>query len=220
MAHKSARITMTEGPLLGILLRVAVPITLTNLVQSSYDLVNAFWLGRLGQSAIAAVAASGPIFYVLISLGSGLATAGAVLIAQNAGARRHDALDHVAAQTLLMVGAMALGFTIVGLVMGRVLLHAIGVTQVLSQRALERDERARRTRRFVEPLLVRAVGRPLDQAEVLDVARQGRLSRLKAVAAKAPAELLLAVDRFAADDVENRRLTCRLHKYSAKDEYA
>jgi len=127
MAQKSARITMTEGPLLGILLRVAIPITLTNLVQSSYDLINAFWLGRLGQSAIAAVAASGPIFYVLISLGSGLATAGAVLIAQNAGARRLDALDHVAAQTLLMVGAMALTFTTIGMLLGPLLLRVIGV---------------------------------------------------------------------------------------------
>ena len=81
---------MTEGPLLGILLRVALPITLTNLFQSSFDIVNAFWVGRLGAEAIAAVAASGPLFNVLNSLGSGLSTAGAVLIAQSAGARRHD----------------------------------------------------------------------------------------------------------------------------------
>src|SRR6478609_1122882 len=118
---------MTEGPLLGILLRVALPITLTNLFQSSFDIVNAFWVGRLGEEAIAAVAASGPLFNVLISLGSGLSTAGAVLIAQNAGARRFDALDHVAAQTLLMVGAMALAFTVLGVVASAPLLRLIGV---------------------------------------------------------------------------------------------
>ncbi len=60
MAGKSAQVTMTQGPLTGILLRVAAPIALTNLVQSSYDIVNAFWVGRLGANAIAAVAASGP----------------------------------------------------------------------------------------------------------------------------------------------------------------
>jgi putative MATE family efflux protein len=137
MAQRSARITMTEGPLLGILLRVAVPITLTNLVQSSYDLINALWVGRLGEGAIAAIAASGPLFYVLISLGSGLATAGAVLIAQNAGAGRLDALDHVAAQTLLMVGAMALAFTIVGLTASPHLLRLIGVAPNVRALALD-----------------------------------------------------------------------------------
>jgi len=127
MARASGAIAMTEGPLLGILIRVAIPIALSNLVQSSYDIVNALWLGQLGEEAIASVTASGPIFGVLISLGSGLSTAGAVLIAQNAGAKRLDALDHIAAQTLLMVAAMALAFTILGLVASPPLLRLIGV---------------------------------------------------------------------------------------------
>lgn len=118
---------MTEGPLLGILLRVALPITLAHLSQSAFELVNAFWVGRLGEGAIAAVAASGPLFTVLISLGSGLSTAGAVLIAQNAGARRHDVLDHVAAQTLLMVACMATVFALLGEGFSAPLLALIGV---------------------------------------------------------------------------------------------
>jgi putative MATE family efflux protein len=132
-----SRIDMTEGPLLGILIRVAVPIALSNLFQSTYDIVNAFWVGRLGESAIAAVAASGPLFSVLISLGSGLATAGAVLIAQNAGAKRLDMLDHVAAQTLLMVGAMALAFTVIGASAAPALLRLIGVAPAIGDLANE-----------------------------------------------------------------------------------
>jgi putative MATE family efflux protein len=136
MASRARGVTMTEGPLLRVLLRVALPITVTNLVQSSFDIVNAFWVGRLGEGAIAAVAASGPLFGVLISLGSGLATAGAVLIAQNAGAKRFDMLDHIAAQTLLMVGLMALVFTIIGASLAAPLLRFIGVEPGIEQLAL------------------------------------------------------------------------------------
>jgi hypothetical protein len=57
-ARDAGGVTMTEGPLLGILIRVAVPIALSNLCQSTYDVVNGFWVGRLGEAAIAAVAAS------------------------------------------------------------------------------------------------------------------------------------------------------------------
>jgi len=127
---------MTEGPLLRVLLRVMWPITLTNLVQSSYDIINAFWLGRLGEGAIAGVAAGGPLFSVLISLGSGLSTAGAGLIAQNARAERFEALGHVAAQTPLMVGLMALGFTIIGASLSAPLLRLIGVEPAIRDLAL------------------------------------------------------------------------------------
>ncbi len=126
-----AKVSMTEGPLLGVIVKVAVPIVLSGLMTAGYQIVNALWVGRLGAQAIAAVAASGPLFGVLISLGSGLATAGSVLIAQYTGARRGEGVDHIAAQTLLMVGGVATGFALIGLVTARPALRAIGVEPAL-----------------------------------------------------------------------------------------
>ena len=93
---------------------VAGPITAAGLAQSVHQLVNAYFVGRLGAEAIAAVAASGPLFTLFLSLGSGLSTAGAVLVAQNAGAGKRAATDRVAAQTLLMVLALGLCFAALG----------------------------------------------------------------------------------------------------------
>ncbi|HUG72647.1 MAG TPA: MATE family efflux transporter, partial [Steroidobacteraceae bacterium] len=121
------RVTMTEGPLLGVLLRMAWPITAAGMAQALHQIINAWFVGRLGAEAIAAVSASGVLYFILISLGSGLSTAGAVLVAQNAGAGRTSACDHVAAQTLLMVLAVGLGFTLLGLVFARPVLRLIGV---------------------------------------------------------------------------------------------
>jgi putative MATE family efflux protein len=121
------RVTMTEGPLLGVLLRMAWPITAAGMAQALHQIINAWFVGRLGAEAIAAVSASGVLYFILISLGSGLSTAGAVLVAQNAGAGRTSACDHVAAQTLLMVLAVGVGFTILGLVFARPVLRLIGV---------------------------------------------------------------------------------------------
>jgi len=124
---QETKVSMTDGPLLGVIVRVAVPIVLSNLLTATYQLVNAFFVGRLGAEAVAAVAASGPIFYVLVSLGSGLATAGSVLIAQYSGAERGEGVDHIAAQTLLMVAAVAAGFAAFGALTCRPLLRLIGV---------------------------------------------------------------------------------------------
>lgn len=136
MAGQATRVSMTEGPLLGVLLRVALPITITNLVQSSFDIINAFWVGRLGEASIGAVAAAPSLFGVLIALGSGLSTAGAVLIAQNAGAKRFEILDHVAAQTLLMVGIVALVFTTIGASLAPAALRLIGVEPAIHDLAI------------------------------------------------------------------------------------
>ena len=124
---RETKVSMTEGPLLEAVVRVAVPIVLSNLLTASYQIVNGLWVGQLGPVPIAAVAASGPMFFVLVSLGSGLSTAGSVLIAQYEGARRGEGVDHIAAQTLLMVLALAACFALIGAAASRPLLRLIGV---------------------------------------------------------------------------------------------
>ena len=123
----SGKVVMTQGPLLGVLLRVAGPITAAGLAQSVHQLVNAYFVGRLGAEAIAAVAASGPLFTLFLSLGSGLSTAGAVLVVQNAGAGKRAATDRVAAQTLLMVLALGLCFAALGFLAAPAILRLIGI---------------------------------------------------------------------------------------------
>ena len=53
--------------------------------------------------------------------------------------------------------------------------------------------------------LVGAVAGALDQAELLDVARDRRLRRLEAALVQAAAQLLLAVERLAIDEFEDER---------------
>src|SRR3954469_8335672 len=92
-----------EGPIGKALFRLAVPIILGNLLQTGYQLTDAFWVGRLGASAVAAVSVSFPVTFLVIALGSGLAIAGATLTAQYTGSGRQDMVNHVAAQTMIMV---------------------------------------------------------------------------------------------------------------------
>ena len=115
-----------------ILLRVALPITGANLLQSAYQLVNTLFVGHLGAAEVAAVAASGPLFELLISLGSGLSTAGAVLMAQHAGAGNRTELGRIAGQTLLLVGFVALCFMTIGQIFAPQVLHALGVEPAIA----------------------------------------------------------------------------------------
>jgi Na+-driven multidrug efflux pump len=76
------------------LFRLAIPIISGDAFQSGYRLTDAFWVGRLGAPAVAAVAVSFPVTFLVIALGAGLAMAGAILSAQYMGAGRQDMVNH------------------------------------------------------------------------------------------------------------------------------
>lgn len=97
-----------SGSISKALLKLAVPIILINILQSAYQLTDAFWVGRLGAAQVAAVSVSMPVTFLVIAIGSGLAMAGAILSAQYMGAGQQDKVNHVAAQTVLMVTVTAI----------------------------------------------------------------------------------------------------------------
>ena len=48
-----AKNALLEGPILRSLLTLAVPIVAANVLQSAYQIIDAFWVGRLGGAAVA-----------------------------------------------------------------------------------------------------------------------------------------------------------------------
>jgi putative MATE family efflux protein len=125
-----------EGPIGSALLKLAVPIILGNILQTGYQLTDAFWVGRLGGAAVAAVAISFPVTFLVIALGAGLAVAGATLSAQYMGAGRQDMVNHVAAQTMMMVAITSVLLGGAGYVLAPYLLELIRVAPDVYQGAL------------------------------------------------------------------------------------
>ncbi|MCC3159901.1 MATE family efflux transporter [Hymenobacter sp. 15J16-1T3B] len=120
-------VRLTEGPILRTLLRLAVPIVLANLLQTGYQLVDAYWVGRLGAAAVAAVAVSFPVNFLLVALGSGFSVAGSVLVARNFGARNLPMVNHVAAQSLVLTLSLSLLLAVGAYFASPLLLRLIGV---------------------------------------------------------------------------------------------
>lgn len=100
--------SLTEGSIFGALVQLSVPIVLANVLQVAYQLTDMYWVGKLSEKASAAVALSFPITFLMVAVGSGLAIAGSVLIAQYMGRGEERAMNHVTAQTLLMVMAISI----------------------------------------------------------------------------------------------------------------
>lgn len=79
---------LTQGAPFKIIHRFAVPLLIGNMITQLYQLVDAVIVGQfVGKEALAAVGASVPIVFVLISLIIGIGTGCTILISQYFGAR-------------------------------------------------------------------------------------------------------------------------------------
>jgi putative MATE family efflux protein len=79
---------LTKGKEGGLILRFAVPMLIGNVFQQLYNIVDSLIVGNfLGKEALAAVGASFPVIFALISLIIGIATGTTIIIAQYFGAK-------------------------------------------------------------------------------------------------------------------------------------
>ncbi len=127
---------LLEGSIPRSLFLLAFPIMGGNILQIAYQLVDAFWVGRLGAAAVASVSVSMPLMFLMMSIGMGFTIAGSTLIAQYVGARNREMVDHVAGQTLLTVVAVSVVLGVLGFAIAPFLLEALGVAPDVYHNAL------------------------------------------------------------------------------------
>lgn len=102
---------MTEGNPGGLIFRFALPLMLGNVFQQMYTVVDTMVVGKaLGVDALAALGASDWLNWMLLSICQGLTQGFAILMAQQFGARKEDALRHTvgASAVLSLISAVVL----------------------------------------------------------------------------------------------------------------
>ncbi|MGQ4556126.1 MATE family efflux transporter [Halobellus sp. GM3] len=106
-----AELNLTSGGIGKPLFYLSLPIVITNLLQTAYNLADTFWLGQFSTEALAAISFAFPMVFLLISLGMGLSVAGSVLVAQHIGAGEESEAEYAASQTVAFatLGSILLG---------------------------------------------------------------------------------------------------------------
>jgi putative MATE family efflux protein len=91
---------LTSGGIGWPLFYLSLPIVITNLFQTAYNLADTFWLGQYSTSALAAISFAFPMVFLLIAIALGLSVAGSVLVAQHVGAGQERRAEYAASQTI------------------------------------------------------------------------------------------------------------------------
>lgn len=102
---------LTTAPIPGLIRRLAIPASVGFFFNTMYNIVDTYWAGRYSTDALAALSLTFPVFFVLLSLGSGFSTGATALIGNALGAGDRREAARTAAQGLV------LSFLLSGLVM-------------------------------------------------------------------------------------------------------
>ncbi len=127
MAQFRSRIL--EGPVAGTLLWLAWPMIVANLVNMSYNLVDAYWLGKLGKESFGAPTVSWPLIMLFYSLGFGFGMGGISLISQYFGAGDPRMASRSAGNLLAFMGLFSLSIGVLGYVASPIILSLMGVPE-------------------------------------------------------------------------------------------
>ncbi len=92
--------SLTEGPLLRSVVRLAWPMVLGNLLQNAFNVVDMIFVGRLGAAAIAAVALSGILMQITWTLLIGVSVGTTAMVARYFGAGQPERAGMAAMQSL------------------------------------------------------------------------------------------------------------------------
>ena len=105
---------MTSGSVRGKLLLLAWPVILSHLLQTLYNLADAFWLGKLGRQALTAPTITMHVFFIAFAVAMGLGAAGTTLVSQFKGAGDTGKASQVGGQLLILLTGVGLVFGIAG----------------------------------------------------------------------------------------------------------
>lgn len=116
------------APLGKLLLRLSLPSIAATVTLSLYNIVDTFWVSKLGHGAIAALTIVFPYQILVIALGVGTGIGVAALVSRRFGENNPEATNHVAGQTFFLSVFWGLIFMMFAVFFSEGILTTFGAT--------------------------------------------------------------------------------------------
>ena len=116
-------------PIIDLLKKIAIPASTGTLFQTLYNIVDTFFAGKISANALAAIAKSFPLYFIIIATGVGIVSASNALISNSLGAKDDRTASLYVAQSLLYSVIVSIVVTMIGLSFSDNLLRFMGSDQ-------------------------------------------------------------------------------------------
>jgi putative MATE family efflux protein len=127
---------LTSGRLGRLIAQLALPSMVETALMSVSGLLQAYWLGQIGSTGLAAMAVGTTLRIVLISPMMGLSGGGMAIVARHIGAHEERQADHAVMQTMLLGTLFVIPLSILGQIAGPTFLRWMGVQDEVLREAI------------------------------------------------------------------------------------
>jgi putative MATE family efflux protein len=130
--ERKSKLILKDKPIWKGIVALAFPVFLANIFKTLHDLVDAYFLGQIGDPATAsemqgAIGLTWPIFFVFLSFGMGISVAGNALIGQYIGKKDFENAKKYATNVVYLAIILGVVFTAFAYLLAPTILSWMGV---------------------------------------------------------------------------------------------
>ncbi|MFT3846540.1 MAG: MATE family efflux transporter [Lacibacter sp.] len=125
-ALKGGEQDYTQGSIKRAVFLLAIPMILELSLESVFAVVDMFFVGKLGQNAIATVGLTESVITIVYSVAIGLSTAATAIVARRIGEKHTEAAARAGAQSITVAVIVALLISIAGVIFAADILRLMG----------------------------------------------------------------------------------------------
>ena len=113
------------------LIKMSIPLIISLLITSFYNLIDAAWVSGLGADALAGVGFFTPVFMILVGFGNGLGSGAAFAISKYLGEDNKSKADNASVHSIILDIVVSLILTVILLLLLNPILNAMGAGQTV-----------------------------------------------------------------------------------------
>ena len=131
LSNDSSNVEVMLGNPKKALLKISVPLIISLLISSLYNLIDAAWVSGLGADALAGVGFFTPIFMILVGFGNGLGAGASFAISKYIGEKNKAKADNASIHSILLDIVISIILTVVLLILLNPILNVMGAGQTI-----------------------------------------------------------------------------------------
>jgi len=131
LCNDSSNVDVMLGNPKKALLKMSIPLIVSLLISSFYNLIDAAWVSGLGADALAGVGFFTPLFMVLVGFGNGLGAGAAFAISKYIGEEDKSKADNASVHSILIDIVVSIVITVILLIFLNPILDTMGAGQTI-----------------------------------------------------------------------------------------
>ncbi|GAB6188838.1 MATE family efflux transporter [Marinitoga arctica] len=125
MANKNTKVDIFNNSIIMSLFLLGWPMIISNLLQTMYNIIDAYFLGKVGKIEFSATTITWPIIFVFISFTIGFSNATVALVSQYTGAKNKKMSQKTAGQAYLIAIILGLSLALLGILVSTPIINTI-----------------------------------------------------------------------------------------------